>query len=131
MESLRERNEAVVRRYCDAWKRGDVAAIFASYHDELTLHWFGENPLAGTHAGKAAAIQALATFQQRTNRRLLEIRDVLASDAHAVLLTRERLERDGTTLDCNRVLVFRIRDEKLAECWVYDEDARAIDALLR
>jgi hypothetical protein len=29
------------------------------------------------------------------------------------------------------VLVFRIRDDKLAECWVYDEDARAIDALLR
>jgi ketosteroid isomerase-like protein len=131
MESRRERNEAVVRRYCDVWKRGDVAAIFASYHDELTLHWFGENPLAGTHAGKAAAIQALATFQQRTSRRLLEIRDVLASDEHVVLLTRERLERDGTALDANRVLVFRIRDDRLAECWVYDEDTRAIDALLR
>jgi ketosteroid isomerase-like protein len=131
MASLRERNEAVVRAYCDAWKRGDVPAIFASYHEELTLHWFGANPLAGTHRGKAASIQALATLLQRANRQLLEIRDVVAGDDHVVVLTRERFERDGTTLDANRVLVFRVRDDQLAECWVYDEDQRAIDALLR
>ena len=131
MGNTQEQNLAVVRRYCDAWQRGDVAAIVACYHDDLVLHWFGASPLAGEHRGKAAAVQALARVQTLTNRRLVAIRDVLASDDHAVVLTRERMERDGRVLECDRVLVFTIRDDRLAECWLYDEDQRAVDEMWR
>ena len=55
----------------------------------------------------------------------------LASDDHVVLLTRERLGRDGAAFDADRVLVFRIRDDQLHECWVYDEDPARVDELLR
>ena len=44
-------NEAVVRRYCDAWSRGDLPAIVDCYHEELVLHYFGRSPLAGEHRG--------------------------------------------------------------------------------
>lgn len=125
--SARERNLAAVLRYADAWKRGDVAAIVACYHDDLTLHWFGASPRAGDHVGKAAAIKALAEVQVLTNRKLLEVRDAIASDDHAVLLTRERFERDGRSLELDRVLVFTIRDDQLHECWLYDRDQRAVD----
>jgi uncharacterized protein len=125
--TARENNLAAVQRYADAWKRGDAAALIACYHDDLTLHWFGASPQAGTHRGKAAAIAALVRVQQLTNRKLLEIRDVLASDDHAVLLTRERFERDGRTLELERVLVFRVAGDQLAECWLYDRDQRAVD----
>jgi hypothetical protein len=38
---------------------------------------------------------------------------------------------DGDTpVTINRVLVFHVRDDKLSECWVYDEDQRMVDALL-
>jgi ketosteroid isomerase-like protein len=127
MSAARERNLAVVQRYADAWKRGDAAAVVACYHDDLTLHWFGASPMAGSHRGRAAAIAALVRVQQLTNRKLLEIRDVIASDDHVVLLTRERFERDGRTLDLDRVLVFTIRADRLFECWLYDEDQRAVD----
>lgn len=119
---------ALVERYCDAWKRGDAAALVDCYHDDFTLHWFGASPLAGTHRGKPAAIAALVRVQQLTNRELREIRDVLASDEHAVVLTRERFTRDGRSLELERVLVFQIRDDRLAECWLYDRDQRAVDA---
>ncbi len=56
MTDAREQTKAVIRAYCDAWQRGDVAAIFALYHDDFTLHYFGRSPLAGDHAGKAAAV---------------------------------------------------------------------------
>jgi ketosteroid isomerase-like protein len=127
MAGRREEILATLQRYADAWKRGDAAATVACYHDELTLHWFGRSPLAGTHRGKAAAVAALVRVIQLTKRQLLEIRDVIASDDHGVLLTRERFERDGRMLELDRVLVFHVRDDRLFECWLYDEDQRAVD----
>jgi uncharacterized protein len=79
-------------------------------------------PLASTHRGKATCLALLQKVRERTNRQLLEIRDVLASDTHAVILARERFERDGRILELNRVLLYHVRDAKLAERWIYDED---------
>jgi ketosteroid isomerase-like protein len=120
---------AVVRRYCEAWKAGDLPTLVDCYHDEIVLHYFGRSPLAGEHRGKAAALAVLAQVQQRTNRRLLEIHDVLASDDHVVILARERFERDGRTLETQRVLLYHVRDGKLAESWIYDDDQRAVDEM--
>jgi ketosteroid isomerase-like protein len=125
--SRRAANEAAIRRYCDAWVSGDLAAIVDCYHDDLVLHYFGRSPLAGDHRGKPAVLLLLARVGQLTNRRLLEIHDVLASDEHAVVLARERFERDGRAVDLNRVFVYHIRDGKLAEGWFYDEDQRTVD----
>jgi len=130
-DAARAENEAAVRRYCDAWKRGDVAEMLACYHDEIVLHWFGSGPLAGSHRGKAAALQALGEQGKRARRSLVEIVDVLASDAHATALVRERFERDGRSEVLDRVLVYRVRGGLLAECWVYDRDQRLVDELLR
>lgn len=130
MSADRDTNEAAIRRYCDAWERGDVATIVDCYHDDVVLHWFGRNPLAGDHRGKPAALGALMQLQQRANRTLVAIHDVLASDDHGVVLARERFERDGRVLEANRVLVYHVRDGKLAECWIYDEDQRAVDEIL-
>jgi ketosteroid isomerase-like protein len=122
-------NDAVIRRYCDAWRRGDVATIVDCYHDDVVLHWFGRSPLAGDHRGKPAALTALMKLQQLANRQLVEIHDVLTSDDHAVVLARERFERDGRVVEANRVLVYHVRDGKLAEAWIYDEDQRTLDEL--
>lgn len=124
---MRDANEAAIRRYCEAWRNGDLAAILDCYHDDLVLHYFGRSPLAGEHRGKAAALAVLARVQQLTNRRLVEIHDVLASDDHAVILARERFERDGRQLEVRRVLLYHIRDGRLAEGWIYDDDQRAVD----
>lgn len=126
----RAENEAVLRRYCDAWLRGDVAALLACYHDEITLYWHGRGPLAGAHRGKAAALAALAEQSKRARRTPLAVRDVLASDDHAIALTCERFERDGRAVELERVLVYQIRDGKLFECHVYDRDERLVDELL-
>jgi ketosteroid isomerase-like protein len=117
----------VISRYCEAWERGDVAAIVDCYADDFTTHYFGRSPLAGDHVGKAAALAALQKINQLTNRSLLEIHDVLGSDSHGVILARERFERDGRTLNVNRVLVYHVKGGKLSEAWAYDDDQRAVD----
>jgi ketosteroid isomerase-like protein len=125
--SKRDENETIIKRYCEAWKKGDLPTMFGLYHDEFVLRYFGRSPLAGEHRGKAAAIGVLGKVQKLTNRQLLEIRDVLASDDHAIVIARERFQRDGKQLEANRIFVYRVRDGKLSECWVYDEDQRAVD----
>jgi uncharacterized protein len=121
---------AVVRRYADAWAANDVATVIDCYHDEIVFHYFGRSPLAGTHRGKGACLAVLKQVRERTNRKLLGIRDVLAGERFGVVIALERFERNGKTIEIERHLKYTVRDGKLAECWVYDEDQRLIDEFL-
>ena len=123
----RDANHAVIAQYARAWQDGDAPTLVGLYHDEFTLHYFGRSPLAGDHVGKMAALQALAKVQRLTNRKVVKVHDVLAGPGHGAILGREHWSRDGRELDVERVLVFHLRDGKLSECWVYDDDQRAVD----
>ena len=74
---------AVVKRYADAWVANDLRAIIESYHDEVVFHYFGRSPLAGTHRGKTACLAVLKQVREKTNRRLVSVRDVLAGETLA------------------------------------------------
>jgi uncharacterized protein len=117
-----------VTRYATAWLAGDRAAIAACYHDEFTLHYAGQNPLAGTHRGKAEAQTALAEVARRANRRLLGVDDVMAGPHRGAVLVRELFSRDGRTAELERLLVYAVRDGLLSECWVYDRDQATVDS---
>jgi uncharacterized protein len=121
---------AAVTRYATAWLGGDRAAIAACYHDEFTLHYAGQNPLAGTHRGKAAALAALAEVARRANRKLLGVDDIMAGPHRGAILARELFSRDGRTAELDRLLVYAVRDGLLSECWVYDRDQATVDAFL-
>jgi ketosteroid isomerase-like protein len=118
----------VVSHYAAAWLAGDRAAMAACYHDEFCLHYAGQNPLAGTHRGKTAAFAVLAEVTQRTNRKLLDVEDVMAGPRRGAILVRELFTRDGRTAEVERLLVYSVRDGLLFECWVYDRDQAAVDA---
>lgn len=118
---------AVVKRYADAWLANDLRTIVDSYHDEVVFHYFGRSSLAGTHRGKTACLAILKQVRERTNRRLVSIRDVLAGDLFGMIVAVERFERGGESVEIERMLRYSVRDGKLAECWVYDEDQRLVD----
>lgn len=117
-----------VTRYAAAWLAGDRAAIAACYHDEFTLHYAGQNPLAGTYRGKAAALAALAEVARRANRKLLGVDDIMAGPGRGAILARELFSRDGRTAELERLLVYAVRDGLLRECWVYDRDQATVDS---
>ena len=48
----------------------------------------------------------------------------------AVIIARESLTFAGETREVERVLVYRVEGDHLAECWVYDADQRFIDRAL-
>ncbi|MBA3984323.1 MAG: nuclear transport factor 2 family protein [Acidimicrobiia bacterium] len=117
-----------VRSYADAWAAGDLVGVLDAYHDDFVLHYFGESDLAGDHEGKDAAVTALVAATERTARRLLEVEDVLAGERFGAIIAREEVGVDDRRV-IRRVLVFTVADDQLAECWLYDEDQRAIDQL--
>ncbi len=117
-----------VRRYAEAWKANDLDAVFGLYHDDFVLHYFGENPLAGEHVGKDAAIRVLVEATRRSGRQLDEIEDVLGGRRFAAIIARELLGSTEPRV-VRRVFVYTVRDGQLAECWLYDEDQRFVDTL--
>ncbi len=117
----------VLRDYADAWRTADLTRILAAYHEDFVLHYMGESPLAGTHVGREAAFVALGHASERSARRLIEIEDVLVGAELGAILAIEELGDPPRRV--RRVLVYRVCDGLLGECWLYDEDQRFIDAL--
>ena len=122
-------DRAVLERYVEAWRTGNLEALLDAYADDVVFHYFGTTDLAGDHVGKDAAIAAMGAVSARAARELLEVVDVLVGDRRAALVVRERLTRAGESVELRRVFVYRIEDEKLAEFWLYDEDQALVDRL--
>ena len=121
---------AVIDAYAQAVRANDMAAIIAAYHDDFVLNYFGAHPLAGRHEGKAATLAVLGEFSRRTNRKLVDIVGVMGGETRGAMITRERLGPDHAPVEVERVLVYRVADGRLAECWVYDADQSLIDRLV-
>ena len=123
----RTETELVLKAYADAWLASDLEKVLASYHDEIELHYMGNSPLAGSHKGRDVAFMALGRASTLTSRRLIAIDDVLVGDHLGALIATEDLGDPPQRV--RRVLLYRIEDGKLRECWLFDEDQRFIDEL--
>ena len=117
---------SVIERYADACQRRDPAA-FALYHPQFTIHWFGHNPLSGTHVGAEQVQRALAELARRTNRSLVKIVATLAGPEHGVIIARESFGTGDARIEMDRVLIFTVANDRLRECWVYDADPALLD----
>jgi ketosteroid isomerase-like protein len=118
---------ATLLSYADAWRAGDITRMLDAYADDVVFHYFGETDLAGDHVGKDAAVGAMLAASTRSSRTLVEIVDVLAGDERGAIVAIERFERDGESQDVQRVLLYRVHDGLIVECWLYDGDQRMID----
>jgi ketosteroid isomerase-like protein len=119
-----------IRTYSSAWRTGDIATIFALYHDSFTLHYPGANRLSGTHRGKEAALAAMREFSTVTKRKLVDLIDVMAGDGYASIIAREQFHVMDDPPVIQRLAVYRIVDGRMHECWMYDGDQALIDRLI-
>jgi uncharacterized protein len=122
--------KAVLRAYARAWTAGDLGALVALYDDEVVLHWSGRHGLAGSHAGKPAALTALAEMALRTNRELVEVVDILAGETRGAIIAHERLGHGAARVVVERTLVYRVGGGRILECWVRESDQALIDMLV-
>ena len=126
VSSATETVRSVIERYADAWQRRDPAA-FALYHPQFTVHWFGRNPLSGTHMGTEQVVRALTELTRRTHRELVRIVATLAGPERGAIIARESFGTGAARVEMDRVLVFTVAEDRLRECWVYDADPDLVD----
>lgn len=123
----RDETARVLKAYSEAWLASDLDKVLASYHDDIELHYMGNSPLAGSHRGRDAAFAALGQASVRTSRKLIAVEDVLVGESLGALIAVEDLGDPPRRV--RRILLYRVQDEKLRECWLFDEDQRFIDQL--
>jgi ketosteroid isomerase-like protein len=122
--------DETMRIYAAAWARGDVATILGLYSSDFVLHYAGTHRLSGTYRGKDTALAAMREFGALTQRRLIEIVDVMTGGAHGSIVAREQFNALPGAPVLRRLAVYRVEDGNVCECWVYDADQAAIDRLI-
>lgn len=123
----KDETSRVLSAYAKAWLASDLEKVLASYHDDIELHYMGQSSLAGTHRGRDAAFTVLAQASMRTARKLIDVEDVLVGESLGALIAVEDLGDPARRV--KRVLLYRVQDEKLRECWLFDEDQHFIDSM--
>ncbi|MCE5291029.1 MAG: nuclear transport factor 2 family protein [Nocardiaceae bacterium] len=121
-------NAALARTMVEAFGRGDLETVGASFADDAVWDLPGTSAVAGTYTGPDAIIGFLAKSYELSGGTLtLELIDILGSEWGAVQVQRVRAERDGRTLDCVETLAHQIRDGKIVRTY-HRPDQYAIDA---
>ena len=124
-------NIEFMRRYAAALQAGQAAEALPFYAEDLVLHIPGKSAHAGTFHGQDAVLAYYTRVFRDTDGAFepLGVDDILASDTHAATLVRWRVRRGDRTLDIDRVVIYRIENERIAEIWVRDWDQAAYDEM--
>lgn len=126
-----ESTRGTLQAFAEAWKAGDIARVIDTYSNDFVLHYFGETDLAGTYEGKEASVGAMMAVSGRAKRTLIDIVDVLAGDEMGAVVVRERLSKGTDESDVQRVILYRVADNKIIESWLHDQDQRLVDRFWR
>jgi ketosteroid isomerase-like protein len=121
--------EDVLRAYVDAIRAGDRPAAYALFADDVVGHVPGRSAAAGEKRGKAAVVGYIEDAVARAHGDVtVELIDMLVGREHIALVVRERLADGDRVLDIRRANVYRVRDDRITEIWIYEHDQYAVDS---
>src|SRR5207247_8733185 len=114
--------EATFRQAYERAGAGDLLALLDLAHDDARWHVRGSEEVRGKDDGRVW-LERLMDATGGSYR--ISAHDVLANDAHAVVLEEHACEVDGEQLTGRSVSVFHLRDGMIAEAWAHPEDPEA------
>lgn len=117
-------NETMIRTAYDAVSTGKLQPMLDILSDEIHWNVSGGSPLAGAYEGRDGVLQFFGAMAQQYDNTLdVQVRDVLATDHHAVVLTAESGTVDGHQLQWTSAHVFSIADGVVVAFTSYQDDA--------
>jgi ketosteroid isomerase-like protein len=96
--------------------------------DDAVWYVPGSGSLSGTKRGRDEILSFFGELATRSGGTLVVTLDeVIGGDNHTVALNRNKASRDGRTLEQNAVIVFQLRDGRVAEARQFFEDTASND----
>lgn len=121
-------NEEPIRRAYEAFGRGDVPAVLAEFADDIRWHVGGRSAVGGDYNGHQEVVSFFTKLMEGSGGTFrVDVHDVIASDDHVVVLTRETAQRGDASLDGTHVHVWHVEDGKATEFWGAQFDQYAWD----
>lgn len=121
-------NAELFRRGYTAFQAGDLDTVRSLFAPDIEWTIPGRNRFSGVHRGTDDVINLLAQQFQETNGTFrVDVHDILANDEHGVALATVSGERNGKKLSDRYTHVVHIKDGKLTESWIVDENPYATD----
>ena len=117
-------NETMIRTAYSAVSTGSLQPMLNMLSDEIRWNVSGDSPLAGDYEGKDGVLQFFGAMAQQYDHTLnVQVREVLANDHRAVVLTAESGTVDGHRLEWSSAHVFSIADGFVVGFTSYQDDA--------
>jgi uncharacterized protein len=109
----------------------DPAAIRGVLTDDIAWHVPGRNAIAGDYHGIEAVLGYFTRRRDLANNTFrMHRRDILTGDGDTVAaLTDGTATIDGVDQAWSTVGLYRVRDDRIAECWLLPLDPPAFDAI--
>jgi ketosteroid isomerase-like protein len=111
-----------------AFNNADVDTLREVFADTTVFHEPGRSPISGDYEGLDQVLGFFGTLVERSGGTFrATLHDVVANDDHAIGLHSSDAERDGRAVRSPTVLVFHVRDGRLAETWSHHYDQQEFD----
>ena len=115
-------NAALIRKAIEALNAGDDAYLDSIMVEDVVWHITGASePLRGKEELRSMG------SDNRGYEFTATLRDVTASDDHAVALISSHVVREGRSLDFETAEIFRLVDGKITERWAFSDDTARIE----
>ncbi|MEQ8433746.1 MAG: nuclear transport factor 2 family protein [Oceanicaulis sp.] len=110
-------NAKMLKDAHEAFQNGDMDKLFSIFADDMTWRVPGNNKLSGVFVGKDQIVANFATLAEVADTYWAHPIDYFGSEDHVALVAEVRATRGEETLQEKEVLLFRVENGKLAECW--------------
>ena len=118
----------VMTSYITAMRAGDHEGGFAHFADDVVGHVPGRSALAGVREGREAVARYIReAFASAHGDVTVDLIDMLVGEEHVALVVRERFVDGDRTLDTRRSNLYRVRDGKISEIWIFEQDQYGVD----
>jgi 2'-5' RNA ligase len=125
--SVVERFHAEQARVYAGGTADDLIDVLA---DDVVWHVPGRSRIAGEHRGRDAVLAYLGLRRQMTDATFrVSVHGLATIAGRVVQLAGGRAEREGRELAWETVGIFRVREGRIAECWLVPFDQHAFDEI--
>ncbi len=123
-----DENAELVRRGYAAFSAGDMATLNELFADDAVWHVPGNNSMSGAKKGREAIMAFFGELMTGTGGTATStLQEVIGGEDHTIGRHRNHAERNGKVNDQDSVLVFTIRDGRVAEVQEFQEDTALSD----